>query len=634
MSLAFPIAAFVIPLILYFLTACRDIYWIDTTEFMLCGRFLYLSHPPGYPLLTLLLHVVSFVPLFDMPFRMNLVSSIAAAGSCLFVFLIVRRLTRDHVAGLFASLAWGFSFEMWSQATVLEAYTLNVLLISVAVYAALNWAENGRSGSLFLAAFAVGLGMANHLTSILWIPGLLILVMARRQQLLSDWRLVLACLAFFAIGPLLYLCVPFFSQPDVLVSWGGVTDIRTLFDFVSGRDYQYRIGSGAPGYIGRQMAALPALVGKQFLAAWVLVIPGVVWCMKQNRRFGLAALASFLLCAGFAFMYDIPDKEGFYLPAYLACVLIAGAGFSYLRQRKPGAKKAKRIGTKAAVTSVGFALLLLPVVLFYHQQDRHALRGLRDLTESLLAELPKGSVLFTDDYSTTRGMGWLAAERGEDPVFVVCEYLLVFPWYIETVKAHAPVPDEAFALAERLWQSKAKGAEFGELARDRTQEVKHVLVQAWKDKKQLFWMPRDFHTWAESWYEFDLNLRGLTYRYCAAGDSSRDTMVFTFPGPERYSTDRFTDIETQDLCRRFAATVNRRGILRFGAGDNAGAISDFNLALAYLPGYPSAIENKGIVFYYSDQPDSARYYLNTYLQIGPDKEEIVKVKAFLNRLGQ
>jgi Tfp pilus assembly protein PilF len=74
-------------------------------------------------------------------------------------------------------------------------------------------------------------------------------------------------------------------------------------------------------------------------------------------------------------------------------------------------------------------------------------------------------------------------------------------------------------------------------------------------------------------------------------------------------------------------------MLFFGSGDAGRAISDFNLALSYFPGYPAAIENKGLVFAFSGQPDSGRIYLNRYLQLEPDSPEVPKVRQVLSRLG-
>jgi len=101
----------------------------------------------------------------------------------------------------------------------------------------------------------------------------------------------------------------------------------------------------------------------------------------------------------------------------------------------------------------------------------------------------------------------------------------------------------------------------------------------------------------------------------------------------RYRSILYRDIETQDVCRRLAATASRRGILRFAAGNNSEAIRDFDLALQYFPDYPQAVENKGIVFYFSGQPDSARLYLERFIELEPTSPELPKVRGILARLG-
>lgn len=576
---------------------------------------------------------------------MNLFSSFAAAGSCLFTCLTISRLTGNRWAGLFTALAWGFSFELWNQATALEVYALNAFLLSICVYAVITWAvpEPKCSGSmpvvtprkttrglagpapelLGLAAFAFGLGLANHPTILFWLPGLLLLTTVHpifrsgRTQILTLLLLLLA-------GPFLYATLPFLSRPDHLGSWGGVDNLSAWYEFVTSRTYRYRLEGGVPGYFASQLSLLPGLLVKQFLASWLFLFPGIHRCLKENRRLCLALTLSFVFSAGFALVYNIPDKEGFFLPAYFALVLVIGLGFAHINNRQK----------RKWLLPAGFALHLLPLMLHYPTHDRHHLHGLRDLSSSLLKEIPAGSILFTDEYSTTQGLRWLFAEQDREQFLLVNEHLLAFPWYLQALSRRAAVPEAALALARRLWQSRITGARFGELAKNTTQEVKLLLVQEWITTQPIFWLPADFQSWPESWHEFRLQMQGLTYRLLPASvpDSLHIPSSFTFPGPERYNTSLFREKESQDLCRRFAATANRRGILHFRTGDSTKALADFNLALRYFPEYASAMENKGIVFFYTGQPDSARHYLHAYLRTAPDAQEAAKVRIFLEKL--
>ena len=58
----------------YTFTAARDIVVGDMPELAAVAANLGVAHPPGYPLLTLMGHLFSAVPLGPVPFRINFAS--------------------------------------------------------------------------------------------------------------------------------------------------------------------------------------------------------------------------------------------------------------------------------------------------------------------------------------------------------------------------------------------------------------------------------------------------------------------------------------------------------------------------------------------------------------------------------
>ncbi|MBM3315502.1 DUF2723 domain-containing protein [candidate division WOR-3 bacterium] len=628
-----PPASFALPLALYAATCCRSIWWMDATEFMLVGRHLGLSHPPGYPLLTLLVRVLSLAPVLSLPFRLNLVSALAAAGSCLFLFLSVRRLTSDAVAALAAALLWAVSFELWQQATALEAYALQALVVSLLIYAAAGWTtaaalpagSRGPLPDLLLGCFAVGLALANHLFVVWLAPALLLLLFSGPWRGLRP-RHILPGIGLLALGPLLYLYVPLRAAAGPEVYWGGVGSLRGVLEFLTGRVYRYRFLAGGTGYVAGQLGTLPLAAARQFLLGWLLAVPGVLWLWRRNRPLLLALAVAFTLVVAGALAYNIPDKDGYLLPAWFAAAALLGCGLAALRRTRAG----------RAVTLLAFASAAASVALFLPVQDRSRLRGLEDLSRAVAAEAGDTAAVFTDDYSIYMGLRWYGSlpGAGGGPV-VVSEHHLAFPWYLDRLGRRLPVPAGCRAMAARLWSNAGRlsNAAFGEEAKAVTQAIRHELCRAWAPTLPLHWIPRDFSDWPEQWGDFRLELRGLTYRLLPAGDSAGPAAFdLHLPGPGEYRTTRFRDPATVDICRRFAAAVNRRGMLFFGADQSGRAIADFNLALDYYPDYPAAIENKGLVFAIAGQADSARLYLNRFLQLEPDSPEVPKVRQFLSRL--
>lgn len=605
---------------------------MDSTEFMLVGTDLGISHPPGYPLLTLITRIVSLIPVLVLPLRLNLISGIAAAGSCLVLSLLVRRLTGDTTAGLITALIWGISFELWQQATALEVYALQVFLVSTLLLALNRWsttsapAEAEPLRSLLFACFVFGMALANHLFVIWLLPCLLLLLFTGPWRNLSTSRLI-PVLAMLGLGPLLYFYIPLRSSAGADVYWSGITSLKELIQFLTGRVYRYRFLAGGTGYIATQLRELPTMLFRQFTLFWFLIVPGAGLLWRSHRRLLLASLLGFVASVAAALGYNIPDKEGYFLPAWFLAAIVLGCGVATLRR------------TKAAkpFTSAIIVVLIGTLLFFYPYQDRSRLRGLTDMSQAVVLETGKGSVVFTDDYSVYMALRWFGRNRSvEQPALVVSEHHLAFPWYLDQLTRTMPVPPGCRAIAEQLWvgATRLSDVAFGELAKAATQQIRHTLWDAWIDQTPLFWFPRDFGNWPiEKWGNFQFELAGLTCRVRRTEDSiTVKPFPISFPGPEHYRTTIFRDPASIDVCRRFAATVNRRGMLNFETGNPQEAIADFNLALAYYPDYPAAIENKGLVFAVSGQPDSARKYLNRYLELEPHSPEVPKVREFLARL--
>jgi tetratricopeptide (TPR) repeat protein len=612
-----PVLSFAFPLALYLLTACRDIYWMDSTELALCGRFLLVAHPPGYPLLTLLVRSASLVS--AAPLALNLVSALAAAGSCLALFFIVHVLTRDDLSALAAALIWSVSFELWQQATALEVYSLHVMLAGLVLLACLSWRDTGSGRYLLAAGFATGLALANHLTVVLLVPSLLLLVLwpGRRISLRLAFGVALcACLPLA-----LYLVVPLRGYPGRYGGWGGVQSLGELLSFVSGRIYRYRLLSGSDAGMPGGLAALPPLFGRQFLVGWLLVAVGVASLVRRQIRLLAALLGGIVLVSGFALVYNIPDKEGYFLTAYFLCAVLAGVGIHALSSTR----------LRRAAPVLGLALAAVQLLLHFPRQDRSDHRALSELGRAAAAEIPAGAILLSDDYSLVQALRWLDAE--EPLTFeVVSEHHLAFPWYLDWLSTRLPIPAEAKRLASALWsEPQPGGVRFGELASRTVRQAGRKLVWAWRPRR-VFWLPKDFGEWPDYREGHRLVTRGLTSEFDAP-DSALPVLpgLTALPAPAlcRQATG---DDYAEDACRRYAAALNRRGILRFARDDAPGAQADFDRALAYYPDYPGAIENKGLVFYLSGEPDSARLYLERFARLDPSSPEMQRVRSLLEGL--
>src|SRR5262245_17171143 len=86
----FAVASGLVPGVLALATPARDVVVGDPGDFLTTAATLGVAHPPGYPLLVLLGHVFSLVPVGPLPFRINLVSAVSHAIAVALVFSSAR----------------------------------------------------------------------------------------------------------------------------------------------------------------------------------------------------------------------------------------------------------------------------------------------------------------------------------------------------------------------------------------------------------------------------------------------------------------------------------------------------------------------------------------------------------------
>jgi hypothetical protein len=106
-------------------------------------------------------------------YGLAVLSCLTAAGAVLFLFLSVRR-RHGAWAALAAAGVFAFSAPLWKFALIQEKYALHACVAAVLYY--LSEGE----GSTFwrrarLSGFIVGLGLVNHQSLILFLPGFVLL---------------------------------------------------------------------------------------------------------------------------------------------------------------------------------------------------------------------------------------------------------------------------------------------------------------------------------------------------------------------------------------------------------------------------------------------------------------------------
>ena len=227
-------------ILVYWLTMPKVVTFEDSGLFLQVCHFNGIAHPPGYPLYTLLCVPWFWLPL-DPVILGNSLSAVFAALTCIVVYFILTQLGLRKFIAAITCLLLGLSRDFWSQAIIVEVYSLNTLLLSVEIYLAICFANRPQKRLLFAMSFVFGLGLSNHWPLVLLSsPGIALVCMARVNALgkiLRSPANCMICLLLLVLGLAPYLSL--LLKPDPIFSYSGaVTTIGEFIAYVTRDAYQ------------------------------------------------------------------------------------------------------------------------------------------------------------------------------------------------------------------------------------------------------------------------------------------------------------------------------------------------------------------------------------------------------------
>ncbi len=289
-----------ITLIGYLVTLAPDLTLEDSGELAVGSFYAAVPHAPGYPVWTVYSWLFTvLLPFSNVAWRVAVSSAVAAALANGLLGLVVSRgssmilegieelksieRTWENalciVSGFVAAILIGFNGFMWSQAVIVEVYTLSVLSLMGVLCCLLHWVYSPeKKRYLYLAAFLFGICFNNHQTLIVAAMGLEVLIAAvhprlgrdafflnsvvyviglvlksqgvltsfdanvplyviynavglgsmatcvwltiRTKGLLTEWRAVLITLAVWLVGAAFYFYMPLTSSTNPPMNWG------------------------------------------------------------------------------------------------------------------------------------------------------------------------------------------------------------------------------------------------------------------------------------------------------------------------------------------------------------------------------------------------------------------------------
>ncbi len=226
---------------IYWFTLAPTIQGFDSAELTVGAMDLGFVHPTGYPLYMLVGNLFADLPIRNIAFRLNLMSAIFGSLTILVLYVLVYQQTRR----LFISMALVVLFALtpvyWSQAIRAEVYTLHTFLIVVTLYCWFTAHQTQRIGWYLGCFIFLGLGLANHVTTIwIWISIIIVsFSLSTRWKSFTLW----ASLVGLVLAGILYLYFPIRSFSDLRIDYiqpyFGIDfrNLSSLIWLVSGRAF-------------------------------------------------------------------------------------------------------------------------------------------------------------------------------------------------------------------------------------------------------------------------------------------------------------------------------------------------------------------------------------------------------------
>ena len=387
---------------IYLLTMPNGVGRADTFEFQVVIPQLGIAHPTGYPLYILLGRLFAALPAGSVAWRINLASTVFALVAAGLIYLSGRRLWGKPVAALLAAVLFGLTPTFWSQAVEAEVYTLHALFVAASLWLMAVMLDDRRSSAactepvpgwpsgswqrpIWLLALLLGLGLTNHLTTVLLVPAAVLTVWLaygrclRAQSWRENGRLLLKTLLALVLPLLLYAYLPLRWQAihEEPMGW------PRFVDWVIGGRFQGALQLTAWLTDGTRYEVVWRLV----LSEWgwfnlLLALVGLIFAVSRNWRAALVLFLAGLAFAFYALNYYVPDLAVFLIPAHLVIALFWGAGLAgVLTVSDELLQRRSQVRAIQPVAAILVVLVVLPALLRITQnwpasnwRDRNALQ--------------------------------------------------------------------------------------------------------------------------------------------------------------------------------------------------------------------------------------------------------------------
>ncbi len=386
---------FVACLLILLRTMVPTLYTLDSAELATGVATLGIVHAPGYPLYLVMAHLFTLLPFGDIAFRVNLFSALCLAFTAPAVYGLIDELLGDRLIALVSALLFVLSYRVWGSGIVAEIYAPQLLTLAVCgwLLAAMYRRKRTDWRSVMVIGVAVGITVAMTLSSLLFVPGVVVVFAALRVP----WKksVVAGLLSLFVFG-LTLLYFPFRYAAGPALNMAGQYAVDGSFQAINLqsldgiwwmlRGAQFDTLFFADGYAPsvEQLAKSGYELWSNYLGfGLILGLIGLGALFATNRKRLLIWLLFFIPYTYFYTTYGAPDRDTMFGPSYMLWAIVLAYGLRWATQSVSARRRA-------------LALLVLPVVMLvvnFPYLDASRDTSVRDYSQTLLNSLPPNTTV-------------------------------------------------------------------------------------------------------------------------------------------------------------------------------------------------------------------------------------------------
>jgi hypothetical protein len=321
-------AAALISLAVYLSTLIREADWWDAAELALQSYTIGVTHPPGYPVYTL---IGKFFTLFipEPAIATNVMSAVFTSLCAAMLCATAARLRGRWIDALIASITFAFVPVVWSAAVTTEVYNVNMLFLALVFYKLIRWHDEPYPHLALSAGVLYGLSMGTYPANILILPAFLYLIVARRERLKS--HLPLFVTAYFVCGALVISLNYFIARINPPFGSLIIPDsLKNLYLFVKGDQFG-TLNIHSPRFYAVRVLEHGLRFSRNFF--WAGIALGLLGLRSQWKKHPVICrtfLLAFAINMLYFTFYDVKDYETMVAPSYYIFSIWIAYGIGYL----------------------------------------------------------------------------------------------------------------------------------------------------------------------------------------------------------------------------------------------------------------------------------------------------------------